>query len=323
MAALTSLGVMSAAAQGPVAYLDNQTHTIAANTSQLFRFDYAIDTSNNTGPITTIRLVNGTNSGLGFEVWTADQLMHQATTLEDAMADRVHNQPVGRGTPQSVNCDSGVVNGSGDCKSPDLVWSGSFGSSGPYFVKIVNNNNAATKFQLMIQGSGVSLQPQVQVAAAQPNRQPAAAPALAATIDDPSRAVALDTQAHALPANSATWYRFDYAIQPSDYSRPLMTIRLVNGQASGVNFEIWTADQLAKRANTLEDAIADPAHNQPIGRGTAQTVNCDSGVVNGSGSCKSNDLTWTGTFGTSGTYFIRVVNSNPAPANYQLLVTTQ
>lgn len=325
---LASVGSMSTNAQGPtdpgpsqVAYLDNQPHTLAANASQLLRFDYRIN-ADASRPTTTIRLVNGTKSGVNFEVWTADGLRNLTTMTADTQKNDPSIQPVGRGTPQNINCDTGALDGSGSCQSPDLVWTGTFGSSGPYFVRVINANNSEANYQVTIQGTGISLQPSQQTASAAPGQTPAAAPPLAATTDDPSRAAALDGQPHSLPASGATWYRFDYAIK-DDASRPRATIRLVNGNNAGVNFEVWSADRLGNLAAASGDTKAMDPSIQPIGRGTAQNVNCDTGVLDGSGSCKSPDLVWTGTFGTSGTYFVRVINTNTSPSNYQLVMTTQ
>ncbi len=328
LTALLSLGVLTATAQGPtgssttqIAYLDNQSHTIPANSSQLFRFDYAVK-DDGTRPVTTIRLVNGTNSGVNFQVWTPDQLRAQANTVADAAADKFDNQPLGRGSAANVNCDSGVLNGTAACQSPDLVWSGAFGTSGPYFVRVINNNNSDSKYQLLIQGSGVSLTPQTQVASAAPSQGPAAAPPLAAASGDPTKATAIDGQSHTLAGGAATWHHFDYAVK-DDGTRPLVTIRLVNGTKSGVNFEVWTADQLRAQATTAADATADKFDNQPLGRGSAENVDCDSGVLNGTAACQSPDLVWKGAFGTSGTYFVKVINTTNSDGNYQLVMTTQ
>lgn len=140
--ALLSLGVITVAAQGPVAvaYLDNQTHTLQAHSSSLYRFDYGIDNTNGTRPITTIRLVNGNNAGLGFQVWAAD-----------TVTDMPDNNPVGRGTAVNVDCDTGELSGSGGCQSPDLVWSGALAASGTYFVRVANANDSTSSILLTIQ----------------------------------------------------------------------------------------------------------------------------------------------------------------------------
>ncbi len=322
-----SLGSMTAAAQGPtgtpqVAYLDNQSHTVAGNSSQLYRFDYAIK-DDGTRPVTTIRLVNGTRSGVNFEIWTAEQLHAMAKTAADAAADKANNTPLGRGTAPNINCDTGVLQASGSCQAPDLTWVGAFGTSGTYFVRIVNGNGYESNYQLMIQGSGVRLAPETLVASAATTTQaPAAAPPLVAEGSNAGLALPLDGQPRAVAAGKETWYRFDYAVKDNG-TRPVTTIRLVNGTRSGVNFEIWTAEQLHAMAKTAADAAADKANNTPLGRGTAPNINCDTGVLQASGSCQAPDLTWVGAFGTSGTYYVRIVNGNGFESNYQLVMTTQ
>lgn len=296
LTALLSLGAMTAAAQGPIAFLDNTSHTLAANASQLYRFDYAVDNQNNVRPMTTITLANGTNSGLGFQVWTPE-------TIND-MAD---NKPIGIGTPQTVDCDTGEITAAGGCQSPDLTWSGAFGTSGTYFVLVTNNTNNQLSYTFKVQGSGVSLG---QQQASAPSA-PAAAPALAASTDDPARAAAINGQSASIPADGATWYRFDYALN-SDGTRPLVAIKMPNATNSGVSFQVWSPDTLS----------GGWWNNKPIGIGTPQTVDCDTGEITAAGDCQSPDMTWSGTFGASGTYFVRVVNSNNATSNYTLQMTT-
>lgn len=293
--ALLSLGVITVAAQGPVAvtYLDNQTHTLQANSSALYRFDYGIDNTNGTRPITTIRMVNGNNAGLGFQVWTAD-----------TVTDMPDNNPVGRGTAANVDCDTGEIIGSGACQSPDLTWSGAFGTSGSYYVSVVNNNDSQKSFQLLIQGDGVSLGQQMA-------KVPAAAPPLvAANTDDPNKATAIDGKSHDIPAGAATWYSFTYGVNNDTGERPIVTIRLANGNNRGLSFEVWSADSMS----------GGWWNNNPTGRGTAANVDCDTGELSGSGGCQSPDLVWSGAFASSGTYFVRVANANDSTSNIMLTI---
>ncbi len=129
----------------------------------------------------------------------------------------------------------------------------------------------------------------------------------------------VDNQKHSIPAKSSQWYRFDYWVK-DDGKRPVTYLTLVDANNSGVGFEVWTAEQLANLASSYADAQADPMHNQPIGRGTAATINCDSGVLDGSGACRSSDLTWRGAFGISGTYYVRVTNDTTTPMSFTLIV---
>lgn len=138
LAALFGYGVYTASAQGPVTfvapvnapYLDTQSHTIAPNQSALFRFDYVIpDPTSRPYPLSTIRLPNGLHSGLNFEVWTPEHV----TNLVD-------NDPVGRGSPERFRCDVSETNPEGWCTTGDMIWIGAFGTSGPYYARLVTNN---------------------------------------------------------------------------------------------------------------------------------------------------------------------------------------
>lgn len=297
VALVSTLGVLTAAADGPIAYLDNQVHQLAAGASALYRFDYSLDYTTMSRPMTSITLVNGTNSGLGFQVWDAQNI--------NDMAD---NKPIGQGTPAAVDCTTGEISGSGGCLSPDLTWSGSFGASGPYYVLVTNSSAAPASFTLNIQGSGVSLG---QMMAAAPSA-PAAAPALpvaSANTDDPTKAIAIDAASHSIPANSATWFSFNYQLN-DDGSRPVRMITLANGAQNGLGFQVYSPDLF-------------PGgwwNSNPTGQGTAQVLDCSTMEVAGGGGCSSPDLTWAGAFGAPGTYFVRVINSTSAPVNFTLTI---
>jgi len=286
VALLAGFGAMTAAADGPVAnaapvsapYIDNQAHTIQPNSSVLYRFDYTIG---DTRPTTTITLLNGNVTGMTFEVWTPDMV-----------TDMADNKPIGLGTTFNVASDSGMV------QSDDLMWSGAFGASGPYYVQVINPTSAAMSAQLMISGSGVSLAPIAVTAPSASAAQPGP------NMDDPNKAVALDGKQQSIPANSALWYSFNYGVL-DDGTRPVMTITLVNGNQSGLSFQVWSPENLNNWWN-----------NTPTGLGTVTSLDCDNGSPSGQGTCKSSDLAWKGAFGASGTYYVRVINStgNGLPA---------
>lgn len=297
LAVLLTLGAVTVSAQGPVAYLDNQTHSLAANGSAMYRFDYALN-SDGTRPQVTITLVNGTNSGLGFQVW--------APEIVNDMAD---NKPTGIGSPLTIDCNTGEITAAGGCQSADLLWTGAFGSGGTYYVVVTNGTASSMSYTLKITGSGFSLGQQVAAAASAPAQGPAAAPAIVANTDDPSKAVAIDSKAHTLPANSATWYSFSYGFL-DDGTHPTKTITLVNGVASGLTFQVWSADALSGQW----------WNNLPVGQGTAAALDCSTMEVAGQGGCQSSDLTWLGAFGAPGTYYVRVVNNTGAPVNYTLTI---
>ncbi len=291
---LLTLGVVVVSAQGPVAYLDNNTHTLAAGATAIYRFDY--DNQSGARPTTTIVMPGGANGPVGFQVWTADNI--------NDMAD---NHPVGVGAAQAIDCNTGEINGSGGCLSPDLLWTGAFGQSGTYYVVVTNSGMSQASYKLNITGSGVSLGQQ-QVAANV--SAPAAAPALpSAAVDDPAKAIAIDAKQHSIPANSVQWFSFPYGLN-DDGSRPIRTITLANGNQPGLSFQVWSPE-------TMQGGWW---NNNPIGKGTAAATDCNTGELAGMGGCSSNDLTWSGAFALNGTYYVRVINSTNSPMNVTLTI---
>ena len=104
------------------------------------------------------------------------------------------------------------------------------------------------------------------------------------------------------------WFSFNYAGTDTN-PHPDVTITLVNGTGSGVNFQVWTPENLNQWWN-----------NTPVGQGTADSVNCNVGGAAANTGCQSSDLTWTGAFGETGLFYVRVVNSNNAPMNFDLTI---
>ena len=149
LACFLVMGIEVALAQEPVAsavpgsvpYIDNQAHPVQPLGSALYKFDYQLSVSSKQ-QMTTITLLYGNKSGVGFEVWSADAVINVGD-----------NDPFGRGMPGMTPCDTGW------CATDDLVWVGAPGATGTYFVRIVNYNPWATSFRLTISGKGVNLAP--------------------------------------------------------------------------------------------------------------------------------------------------------------------
>ena len=309
-----ALGTMTVAAQGqsgdsPVTapYIDNAPHNIAANSALWFRFDYSLGDSGER-PVSTIIMVNGNKPGLGFEVWTPE-----------ALAGSTDSKPVGRAGSRNVKCDTGAFSAQGECQTADLTWVGAFGMGETYYVKVFNNTNSAATILLTIAGSGIGLgtpTPTAPSAIAQPTPRPPAPPApmvppaVVQNIDDPNKSVPIDNAPHSIAANSATWFRFDYTPLTDTGERIAKTVRLVNGNHSGVRFEVWTPDHV----NDWWD------NQKPVGRGTVYMSDCDSGQPSESGQCESSDLIWIGSFNIGATYCVRVVNDNWQPAVFTLTI---
>jgi hypothetical protein len=150
LVALLSLSALPAAAAAPTntspgaaAYIDNQAHSVPANSALWYRFDYAGNRSQ-----ITITLVSGNISGLTFSIFTPAEI-----------ASWWNATPVGKGTPQAVSCVTGLPVSGSACTGTDLTWSGNFNAGGTYYVELVNNTASAVGFQLTIQGAGVRLSP--------------------------------------------------------------------------------------------------------------------------------------------------------------------
>lgn len=121
---------------------------------------------------------------------------------------------------------------------------------------------------------------------------------------DPGTAAYLDNQVHPIAPGASLWYRFDYV-----GDRSQITLKLLWGNGSGIAFAVLTPEQ----ARQWWDVT-------PVGRGTAQMLDCETGEPSDTGECPSDDLTWIGRFNAPGTYFVQVVNHNPGPASFQLTI---
>ncbi|MGB8643848.1 MAG: hypothetical protein WCF84_01300 [Anaerolineae bacterium] len=286
-------------------YIDNSTHTITANSALWYKFDYNVS-----GSDVTLTLVNGANSGLGFDIYTADQI-----------ANWWENTPIGRGTAQALDCNNGVPATDGSCQAIDLTWVTKFKQTGTLYVRIVNDNANDANFQLTAQGDGLTLSPQGATTGTTTGTTTASAqttsngstPATSTTSTttqvtgantDPGHAMVMDNAAHSIPANGSAWYRFDYA-----GDRSQITVSLVNGNNSGLGFKVFTPAQ-----------IADWWEIAPIGQGTPQQLNCDSGLPQPEGQCQSNDLMWMGQFNANGTYYVQLNNTNSNPVDATLKI---
>lgn len=311
-------------------YIDNQMHSIAANSDTWFRFDYGF-----TGPprtIATLRMVNGVANGPNFQVWAPE-----------IMSEWWQEKPTGEGMVLNVDCNTGVPIGSGGCQSPDLMWIGAFGSEGTYYVRVINNNPAPMNFLLTVQGTSVSPAPPssgaaaTQVAVPTPSRTSAVA-ALPTPLDDPFHSAPIDGLVHTLPGNSATWYHFDYEITDTSVPRPRVGLRLVGAVGTGVGFQVWPPEKLNQwwlgqpvGRGTLEFSYDCPTTEvptptpsitpQPTLTSTPTSTPAPTSTPGPTPQCThtpTTNLTWFGGFGVSGTYYVRIVNTNPFAANYQL-----
>lgn len=286
---LVAMLPMAVSAQGPVTvatltpagspYIDNQVHSIQPSTSVWVRFDYLLS---DTGKprTTTITLLYGNKSGVGFEVYEPQDM--------NAYWEKDLAPIIGRGMPEMIPCATGW------CAGDSLTWSGSLGATGTYHVRITNYNPFATTFLLSIDGKGVLLAQPIAVTGT-------SATAQTVTTDDPNRAAVLDGKQQLIPAKSAMWFTFTYK---TDYENPpVKLLRLVYGNQSGLRFEVFSPEILG---NWWE--------NEPIGIGTPEKTPCSTGM------CNTDHLTWSGGFGATGTYYVRIINNGDVAMNALLVL---
>jgi hypothetical protein len=142
--------------------------------------------------------------------------------------------------------------------------------------------------------------------------QPAAAPPLVPTgvnLDDPARAFRIGSAVPTLAPGRAYWVLFSYDNAEEALPRPTVTVQLLNGASNGLTFDV----------HSPETVTGDWSGNVPIGRGTTEVLtNCREGDVN-IGKCTTGNLSWTGGFGLSGTYYVRVINPTNSTVTPQLV----
>lgn len=147
------------------------------------------------------------------------------------------------------------------------------------------------KMAVLVSGTGLLLGLTVMGVAAAPN-------ATEAVMNDiPATALFVDGTNQTIAGNSSLWYKFDYGVSAGLGEKTLAHLTMLDGMNSGVSFDVYSASQIA---NWWE--------NDPIGRGTSQGAK---GVL-------SNDLTWDGQFAANGVQYVKVTNTNPGAAVFNL-----
>jgi hypothetical protein len=117
--------------------------------------------------------------------------------------------------------------------------------------------------------------------------------------DDPVRALYLYDRPYSVPGNTWVWFKFDHN---GDRTK-LIQINLVNGHALGLDYRLYTQDQM--------DHLND---DKFVGRGNVNQVPCDAGR------CDSPDLFWQGTFNIAGTFYVAVMNPKNVPVAFRILI---
>jgi len=253
--AVVTAGPINTGNPNTALYINNQTQTIPGNSELWFKFNYDGDHTQ-----VVLRIINAPDN-LVVEV-------HNPAT----MGKWWDNEPIG------------VLSKEGD----DLVWAGSSHESGTYFVQVTNQNPGAVSFTMTIKGESISLGPKTTGPAAPIT---AVTSPTAPTNTSPFAAVVFDNAKHTIPGNTSLWYAYRYT---GGSDRNQISIKMINGNNSGMGFNLWTADGIV---NWLD--------NEPIGRGTPSGDN----------------LTWSGNFNLSGVYYIEVFNHNFYPLEFDLKVS--
>jgi hypothetical protein len=210
--------------------------------------------------------------------------------------------------------------------NPDQVWNGSFNTKGTYYVVVDQNSSGPGTFRLSVTGSGVYTagQPMPASSPAAPAAPAAAAPAASApmttTVTAAPTAVAPAASAPVTstvaagtgPANAitspkgwvtttpgaTTWYAFSYLGDGSQ-----ITVHMFVYPSSAASYTVWTPQDLLSSQSgwTLGGSTS------PVGIGSPNPNN-------------GNDIMWSGSFITSGTYYV-VVSQGKTPGGYNLQIT--
>jgi hypothetical protein len=114
------------------------------------------------------------------------------------------------------------------------------------------------------------------------------ASAVGVTDKGPATASAIDDQTHTIAPNTATWFRFNYSGDES-----LVSLTMPDCAKYNVIFEVYTPGQAKEWWNA-----------DPVGQATD----------------KGDDHFWLGSSQEAGTYYVRVVNAEPAAMTYKLLL---
>lgn len=181
--------------------------------------------------------------------------------------------------------------GTDEFVNADLSWSGSFNTPGTYYVlvKSAGSRSTPTSYMLSVSGDGVS----VPTATAALPATAAAAPAVTHT---PAAAPA-PVSAHdwmAMDATASHWESFYY-----DGKGSQIHAYLDAEPSQAVNFSIWTPEQ-ARLFGLGEDV-------EPVGRGSENKF-------------AQGDKSWSGSFTSPGTYYVRIEHAGPGMSYCKLMV---
>lgn len=176
--------------------------------------------------------------------------------------------------------------GDGDDHSAFFTFSSMEG--GIYYVRIDNTNPYRAFYQLNLLASSVSLGTAPAEESEPENSTPPPPNA------DAAGSALVDAKPHTVEGGGTLWYKYPYP------RGTLVTVRVPNGNASGLTLNIFSTGQMADWWN--EDPLA-------IGAPT--------------GDDSSDDLAWTGQVGDGEFVYFQLTNPNPWDVTFTLDVSTQ
>ena len=134
--------------------------SIAAKTSQWYKFKYSFDENSDKEATNAIVQLKMENPGLSFEVWTLGRLNAPLPDADDD-DDNSHltRTPVGAGTPVTKFVDDDDDDNNNPTQVQDatrLSWVGSAEATETYFIVVKNKKDTANSYTLSISGPDVS-----------------------------------------------------------------------------------------------------------------------------------------------------------------------
>ena len=243
----------------------------------------------------TIELQAAPVGSVGFSVWNLEGLHQKA---EAGPNDKV--EAIGRGSAKALD-DLGFVD--------KLVWSGSFVSPGPYYVRVGQTGSNAGGYALRIGGDAIAVpikvaQPQ---AAAQPVARAVAPPEKAGS--GPNDAFKATGEWKALAPGQGHWYVFNTTGADKDGTAPQITVELEATPPGSANFCVWTPEGLRVWSTGAKDE-----YTLPVGR--SSSLDLEGGSV-------IQKSVWSGDPHVGGPYYVCVRQTGAEPTNYSLRISNQ
>lgn len=176
--------------------------------------------------------------------------------------------------------------------SADLLWTGNFNQSGDYYVVVSQRNSGSSDYHLRISGADVWF----PVPAAEMTTDTLAmAPEMSPEMAMDSASATDGTDPNSLLPGAEAVVSFDY-----DGKAGQILASLDSDPDSAVTLSVWTPNQWQLRSQGQDV--------EPIGRGSANDF-------------VAGDLSWSGNFVESGTYYLILTNGSSQNAHYTITIS--